>query len=100
ARHSPLSPAPRRIRSTLYCVGVIPYGLSASENECSSTAHVRPMLRNASCSGLLNGLACRISARRSGDILPIYVLKHVLARPERASGAISRYGGGPCRRAR
>lgn len=37
-RQSPLSPAPRRIRSTLYCVGVMPCGLGVSAQACSSTA--------------------------------------------------------------
>ena len=41
----PRLPAPRKIRSTLYCVGVMSYGRRAWANVCSSSAAVRTMVR-------------------------------------------------------
>src|SRR5665213_1008453 len=66
--HRPLSPAPWSIRSTLYCVAVTPYGLSASFCSCSRIVAVRSIDNSASAPVLGNGLLCLISSFRLIDM--------------------------------
>src|SRR5688572_26951035 len=63
-RVSPSGPAPRRIRSTLYCARLTPPALSNSSSGSRKAASVRAILKVASCSRLLNGFRWWSSARR------------------------------------
>lgn len=67
-RQRPRPSAPRRMRSTLYCVGVTPYGRIASAKAWSSTAAVRPMATCASSSSVPNGFRCFSSSRTIGGM--------------------------------
>ena len=58
----PASPAPRRMRSTLYCCSVIPWGSTTAESAVRNLSAVRSSVTTASSAGDANGLVCLISS--------------------------------------
>lgn len=85
-RQSPCSPAPRRIRSTLYWVAVTPEGFSRVSIACSSKAAVRCRPTKASSCGDLNGRVCLSSCSRSVGMWRRDMFKHVMSTRKGGAG--------------